>query len=128
MKLTDTAPVATNGTIGQVSSAATAVLVSLGLSADNAGRAGYWIAAGLALVISAGQLLATRRKVTPIANPKTNDGTPLIPAGTAVIVAQAAPPAPLPAPTIPEDAIDPAELEADLAAPDAAVDISGEPG
>lgn len=95
-------PVLTNGLAASIASALIPFLIAAGVKADSAPRVGSWIGAGAVALLALVSLFAARRKVTPVVNPKSAAGVPLIESpAVAAALAEPTAPAEVAAPAVP---------------------------
>lgn len=74
--------------IGAVGIAIAPTLAKHGVDAEGTKQLLNYVGAGLTALVALAAALHARSTVTPLANPKTNDGTPLVPAATPASGAQ----------------------------------------
>lgn len=111
--MTTEQPVLVNGSAAAVGAALVPVLVDLGVQGDGAAKIGSFVGSFLALILVGWHLYSARSKVTPLVNPKDNDGNALISVVQAAVEhATANAEAPAPAAVSPAAAADELPVEA----------------
>lgn len=73
-------PVIVNGVVAIIMAFLSPVLIHYGIDSSGVQSVGAAIGGILLAIISVVSVVLAHRKVTPVANPKNNDGTPLVPA------------------------------------------------